>query len=360
MRILLIHATAGAGHKRAAEALYNGLCARGGHDARIVDALDYTSPFFKKSYPQAYNLLVTRLPWAWGFFFGLLDTPWMQPSLSFVRRIYNGINARPLEQFLVREQFDAVVATHFLSAEVASYLKRKGKIKSKVVCVVTDFDAHRIWVNRGTDIYTVACEYTKTKLTDLRVPAEDIFITGIPTDVKFGLALDRSALKKKLGIGEGPMTVLIATGSFGMGPIEKLIKMLEGYQLVIVCGQNRDLYERLKPLASTMVHVLGLVDNMHELMSVSDVMVTKPGGLSISEALVKKLPMIFFSAIPGQETNNIKVLAGYEACQSQGTLGQIAQTINEWHSHPQDLEALKQRLSELSKPNAVADIISLI
>ena len=108
------------------------------------------------------------------------------------------------------------------------------------------------------------------------------------------------------------MTVLIATGSFGMGPIEQLINLLSGYQLLIVCGQNHVLYEHLNVSQARSVHVLGLVDNMDELMSVADVMVTKPGGLSISEALVKKLPMIFFSAIPGQEANNIKVLKTYE------------------------------------------------
>ena len=91
--------------------------------------------------------------------------------------------------------------------------------------------------------------------------------------------------------------------------------LLEKYQLLIVCGHNKKLYERLKPKAKDNTYVLGLVDNMDELMSVANVMVTKPGGLSIAEALVKKLPMIFFSAIPGQETNNIKVLSSYEVSQ---------------------------------------------
>lgn len=360
MRILVIHATAGAGHKRAAEAIYRGLCEQGHHDVRLVDALDYTNPFFKKSYPEVYTFLVTRLPWGWGFFFGLLDTAWMQPVLRLARRLYNGFNAAGLERFLVRENFDAVIATHFLSAEVGAHLKRRGQIKSKIICVVTDFDAHRIWVNRGTDIYAAACDYTKSKLVNLGVPPESVHITGIPTDAKFGLPADTAALKKKLGLQPGPLTVLIATGSFGMGPIGELMKLLGQYQLLVVCGNNRALYERLKPLASATAHVLGLVDNMHELMSAADVMVTKPGGLSISEALVKKLPMLFFSAIPGQETNNIKVLASYELCQGQSTLSQIAETIHEWHSHPEDLDALRRRLGELARPNAVADIISLL
>jgi len=360
MKILVIHATAGAGHKKAAEAVFHGLQAKEGIDCRLVDALDYTNPFFKKTYPEFYAFLVTRLPWAWGFFFGILDIPWMQPLVRIVRRLYNGFNAQALQNFLIQEQFDAVITTQFLSAEVCAYLKRTGKIKSKIICVVTDFDVHRIWVNEGIAVYTAACDYTKDKLITLGVPSENIFVTGIPTDTKFAAHPDIVALKKKLGLQEGLLTILIATGSFGMGPIEELMELLKDYQLLIVCGHNKDLYERLKPLAKKNAHVLGLVNNMDELMSVANVMVTKPGGLSIAEALVKKLPMIFFSAIPGQETNNIKVLSSYEVSQGQSSLPQIAETINEWNSNPENLDALRRRISELSKPNAVANIISLL
>ena len=143
-----------------------------------------------------------------------------------MRRLYNGFNAQALQKFLIQEQFDGVITTQFLSAEVCAYLKREGKIKSKVICVVTDFDVHRIWVNEGIDIYTAACEYTKNKLIALGVPAEKIFVTGIPTDAKFALSPDTAALKKKLGLQDGILTILIATGSFGMGPIEEIMELL--------------------------------------------------------------------------------------------------------------------------------------
>ena len=299
MKILVIHATAGAGHKKAAEAIFHGLKAQGGVDARLIDALDYTNPFFKITYPWFYTFLVTRLAFAWGFLFGLLDIPWVQPLVRVVRRLYNGFNAQALQRFLIQEQFDGVITTQFLSAEVCAYLKREGKIKSKVICVVTDFDVHHIWVNEGIDVYTGACDYTKNKLISLGVNPEKVFATGIPTDAKFSVQPDILDLKKKLGLQDGILTILIATGSFGMGPIEELMELLGKYQLLIVCGHNQELYERLKPRAPKNTHVLGLVDNMDELMAVASVMVTKPGGLSIAEALVKKLPMIFFSAIPG-------------------------------------------------------------
>ncbi len=360
MKILVIHATAGAGHKKAAEAVFHGLQNKGGHDVRLVDALEYTNPFFKKAYPASYGFLVTRMPWAWGILFAWMDFPWMQGVVHAVRRLYNGFNARPLQQFLQHQQFDCIITTQFLSAEVCAYLKRRGQIKSKIICVVTDFDVHRIWINAGIDIYTAACDYTKNKLIALGVPASQVFVTGIPTDPKFARCADVPSLREKLEVKAQELTVLIATGSFGMGPIEQLINLLSGYQLLIVCGQNHVLYEHLKRFSSQKVHVLGLVDNMDELMSVADVMVTKPGGLSISEALVKKLPMIFFSAIPGQEANNIKVLKTYEVASAPSALSGIIETIDEWNADPRKLDALRQRLSALSKPNAVADIIELL
>lgn len=361
MKILVIHATAGAGHKKAAEAIFHGLQARGGFEALLLDALDYTNPFFRRIYPSAYTFLVTRLPWVWGFFFALIDIPWLQPLVRGWRRLYNGLNAGALEKFLIQEQFDVIITTQFLSAEVCAYLKREGKIRSKVICVVTDFDVHRIWVNAGTDVYTAACDYTRDKLIALGIPSENIFTTGVPTDARFALNPDSVALKKELGIQDGLWTILIATGSFGMGPIEELMELLQKYNLLIVCGHNTELYKRLKFKAHKNAYILGSVDNMDELMAVSNAMVTKPGGLSIAEALVKKLPMVFFSAIPGQETNNIKVLNSYGLVPpSQSSLPQIVQAIHEWESGPKGLEALRGRMGGLSKPNAVADIIALL
>lgn len=359
MKILIIHATAGAGHKKAAEAIFNGL-KYSGHQAQLVDALDYTNPFFKTSYPSTYVFLVTKLPLVWAFFFGLLDLPFIQPLLKIIRRCYNSFNAQSLEKFLKEQQFECIITTQFLSAEVSSYLKRTGQIQSKVICVVTDFDVHRIWVNQGTDVYAVACDYTKEKMISLGVSPEHVVVTGIPTDEKFSVSAEPSQMRQILNLNPNVFTVLLATGSFGMGPLEELIDLLKGYQLLVVCGHNKALCERLTRKNTELVHVFGLVNNMNELMAASDVMVTKPGGLSIAEALVRKLPLIFFSAIPGQEMGNIKVLKKYGAASDQGSLIDIVKKVDELSSNHELYENLRQRLEPLSKPNAVKDIISLL
>lgn len=360
MKILVIYTTAGAGHKKAAEAIYNGLLRYTTHQVHFVDALDYTNPFFKTSYPKIYVFLVTRLPWLWQAFFWLLNIHLLRPFFGLVRRCYNAINTRALVKFLKQEQFDTVVTTHFMAAEVSAYLKRTGQIKSKVICVVTDFDVHPIWINQGTDIYTAACDYTKKKIISFGISDKKVFVTGIPTDEKFSDPTSPQEVRHKLGLNSQSFTVLLATGSFGMGPIEDLIDLLRGYQLLIVCGHNHRLYQRLQSRSGDRVHIFGLVNNMPELMAAADCIVTKPGGLSIAEALVKKLPMIFFSAIPGQETGNIKVMKKYQVAEDQGALMDIVGKIDDLSSSPSAYEALRQKLETLAKPNAVRDIIKVI
>ena len=377
MKILVIHASAGAGHLKAAQAIYEGLKKFTSHEAVFADSLDYTSPFFKKFYQRTYIFLVMGMSWLWGFFFGLLDRPWIQPLMRSARRFYNGFNAQRLSAFLKDKNFDYVITTHFLPSEVVAALKRTGEIRSRLITGVTDFDVHRIWLNPETDLYAVASEWTEQKLRQLGVAQEKICVTGIPVNEKFLYPADRGELKNKLGLKENVFTVLIATGSFGVGPIEEILRILglpvgsplkgtyglreeDGLQALVVCGHNRGLAERLRGANYAGAKIFGLVDNMHELMAVSDCMVTKPGGLSIAEALVSQLPMIFFHPIPGQETNNVRVLRGYGiGCMPAdvpGIAGELRKLKSFRDTH---LTALKLT-QRLARPSAVRDIISLI
>ncbi len=360
MKILIIHATAGAGHKKAAEAIFHGIKAKMPCDIVLVDALDYSNPIFKYSYPNFYSFVVSRMPWLWALVFGLLDIPQLQPVVRFIRRVYNAINTQRLSRYLKDEQFDWIICTQFLSAEVSGYLKRTKQIKSKVLCVVTDFDVHRIWVNEGVDFYAGACDYTRDKLIELGVPKDHAFVTGIPTDPKFQKEWDVAVIRRQLGINEEAITTLIATGSFGFGPIEELIDILKSHQLIIVCGHNKKLYERLSQRALPHVKVCGLVNNMDELMAASDIMVTKPGGLSIAESLVKGLVLVFFSAIPGQEINNVNVLKKFEVGLGLLELKSIGEAVGRLHQSKQELADQRARSKGFAKPWAVDDIIRII
>lgn len=359
-RVLIVYATAGAGHKMAAKAVYESLLSHPGVEAVLVDLLDHTSSIYKTCYSGGYTFLVSRLPWLWAFFFWLMDIPWLQPLIRLGRRFENGVQAAGLHRYLEQEQFDAIISTHFTSNEVAAFLKRKGRIRSQVISVVTDFDVHKFWLAEGIDRYAVASEWTFRKMLKLRVPEEKVRVTGIPVAAKFTQPRDRRTLRAHLGLHPEDFTVLVATGSFGIGPIAELLDQLAGVQVMVVCGHNKTLYENLRGRESEQVKILGLVNNMDELMAAADAMVTKPGGLSISEALVSGLPMIFFSAIPGQETNNIRVLKEYGVGLSGQPVAQIALTLKQWQADPAQLQAARERIRALARPSAVADIISML
>lgn len=359
MKILVIYATAGAGHRKAAEALAGGLKTRTSHQIVLLDALDHTSVFYKKLYSGVYTFLITHAGWLWGILFGLLDWRPIRPFVNLARRIQNGINAGSLHRYLKQENFDYIFSTHFFPTEVAAYLKREGAITSRIVSVITDFDVHSIWLAKGIDHYTVASEWTKRRLTAMGVPEHAILVSGIPTDEKFSRPADVKELRRKFGLKEDLFTVLIATGSFGIGPIEAIINVLRDFQAVVICGHNRSLQERLSAYGGERVKVFGLVNNMDEMMALADVMITKPGGLSISEALVRRLPMIFFNAIPGQETGNIRVLKEYGVGISDCAIADIPKELHRLQS-PGELQAAKERIKSLAKPSSVRDIIQLV
>ncbi len=359
MKIAVIHATAGAGHLKAAEAVYYGIQKYTNHDVKIIDALDHCSPLFRKLYAGTYVMLVSHIPRIWGFAFGLVDIPFLQGLMLWARGIYNHMNMGKLEQLLIDRQFDYVIVTHFMPTEIVSRLKEQKKIKSKLITCVTDYDVHRIWYAKNVDRYCVATDWTKKKCAAIGIPDTKVQVTGIPTNELFSAAYDVGELKAQMSLEDNKFTVLVATGSFGIGPIEEIIQELPDFQVVVVCGHNQSLYKTLMEKKYKNAKVFGLVDNMHELMAISNAMVTKPGGLSISEALVMQLPLIFFNPIPGQETNNIRVLHEYGVGISSTSIAHIARELDKLRTSQDAHTTTLMKTKEVGRPFAVKDIVNL-
>ncbi len=324
----------------------------------IIDALDYTNCFFRIAYTRGYEFAVGKVPVLWAFFFALTDQHWFLPVFRAVRRIYNGCNTGPLVEFIKAGNFQRIVVTHFLAAEVCGYLRRTGAITSQVVVVVTDFDVHKIWLIPGVDAYCVASEYTKGRLLALGVEADKIHVTGIPLDEKFIGHRDRKDVRRRLGLDPGAFTVLVSTSSFGFGPIEALADYFNGIQLIVICGHNLPLRARLEGKSNPKHKICGFVDNMEEMMAAADVMITKPGGLSVTEALANHLPMVFFSVIPGQEAGNVRVLAANGIGLSGLPLRDIASEVLGLAASPLALSEAREKTKKLAKPDSVRDIIA--
>jgi processive 1,2-diacylglycerol beta-glucosyltransferase len=248
-----------------------------------------------------------------------------------------------------------------LTSEIAASLKNKRRIASRLITVVTDFGVHPFWICPNTDDYIVASSLTKEKLIKEGIPAGHIHDFGIPIDEKFLRKYDRQSLGQKLGIDPAKFTILIMTGSFGIGPLEEIArKLCRVAQVLVVCATNRRLYQKLKKKEGLGIKAYGFVNNPEELMAVSDVIITKPGGASIVEIVAMELVPVFISAIPGQEEENERVLRRFGVGFLPRSVNDIARIISDLKADPQKSEEMRFRMRELKKPNAIGDICDVV
>ncbi|MBI4313201.1 MAG: hypothetical protein HY594_00140 [Candidatus Omnitrophica bacterium] len=359
------YATAGEGHRRASEAVAAATVKRGVAQIQLRDCLEGSLPWFHWSYTRGYLLLVRTAPTLWGALYGITDLQGRHPWMMSVRRWNNAQHEKAYAHWLLERQPDVIIATHFFPIEVATALKRSGRLTSRILCVITDWLPHSFWTCPGVDRYAVACEATRRTLIDRGIPPSAIRVTGIPIDPKFPAQEDRATLEGKLGLESGKFTLLIASGGFGLGPIQKLVKVLGrlkgNYQLLVVTGHNPALQktiEFLTPRFSYPMKVYDFVHNMHELMGVSDLLISKPGGLTCAEAAVSRLPMVMVAPIPGQETRNVEVFVKEGAAVHLKNIDQAAEWVENLRQGQQG-EKLRQAAGRLAQPEAADHVVDL-
>ena len=362
MKVLIVHASAGAGHRRAAEAVYNYLKENSPDlDLTLLDALDKTNALFKFDYTKGYSFLVNYAVSLWRWAFLATDYKFLRPVSRTIARMINRLNSGRLIRYFIQEKADVIISTHFLPSELAADLKNKHKIDSKLITIITDYGVHPFWISAGTDLYVVASEFTKNRLSLEGVPAEKISVLGLPFDPKFLRHFDRADLCHKLGIDREKFTVLLMTGSFGLGPLEEVAEALhKDCQVLVVCAGNKKLYRRLLKRNLENVKVFGFVSNAEEMMAAAQVIITKPGGSTITEVLIMELPVVFISAIPGQETANVQALAKYGIGVDLRDIAKIKEFVLDLKNNPQKILDLKQKIREIQKPFACKELARVI
>lgn len=369
-KILIMYATAGIGHKKAAIAVKKALdeiapdpreC-----EVTLIDSLDYTNGFFKKGYLDSYLFMVNKAPSLWGFSYHLTDNYCCNLIVSKMRRANNAMHSARLADFLVAGDFDAIVSTHFFGSEVAASLKRRGRIRAKLITVVTDFRLHSWWVADPTDIYVVAGDDAKDDLIRWRVDPSRVRVLGIPVEPVFTRKADRRKVLSALGFKEGIFTILVIGGGFGVGPIEDIVATVDGMrrpvQLVVVCGHNAELMKRLQGKRlnpEVAMKVFGFVDNVYEYMEASDILISKSGGITVSESMAKELPMLVIAPIIGQETRNSEYLVKHAAAVKIDAVSELKGALEDLASHPEKVAALRESIGRIKKPNACYDIAGL-
>ncbi|WP_028454062.1 MGDG synthase family glycosyltransferase [Chitinilyticum litopenaei] len=365
--LLLLHATAGAGHTRAAQAVATALEQAGSPGHRVVDTLQCTTAFFRKMYAKAYIDLVQTAPGLWGHLYERYDV--VKPPRSKTARsrlAFDKVNSRAFGKLLAEARPQAILCTHFLPLELLSDLRGRGKLDTPVHAVVTDVSPHAFWVYPHIDVYHVATPAGARELARKGIDAQRIRVSGIPIDPIFAQQTPAATQRAALGLPERA-TVLLLSGGFGVGP---LLAMLDsfgaddaGLSVVVVAGRNAELEAACRARAATMatpVTVYGFVSNIHELMDAADLVVTKPGGLTTNEILAKGKPMALVAPIPGQEQRNCEYLLEEGAAVRLYDAGDAAwffRTLLDDHAR---MAAMRAACARIARPQAAADIAAAL
>lgn len=367
-KVLLLYVDAGYGHRKVAEAVYREMVVQN-YDTReleIFDALKMTHFLFGHSYGGFYFRMVVHAPKLWGFLFSLTNSRFAYPLISPFRTFWNWLQSFNLRNYVQKGNFDHIIFTHFFPAEVCATLKRRGKIKSNLITIVTDVIPHRVWINSGTDHYWVMAEESANMVASHGgVDRRQIHVKGIPVSSDFLKPVNRTAIRKKLELDENRLTILFTSGSFGIGPTEEVLnsfsELKDHIQVIVVCGNNKALLHTLNGRQFQFpIRLFGFVDNMHELMSASDLLIAKPGGATMCESLVKGLPMIMTSPIPGQESANAEWLSSHQAAFKINDPSEIKNIVKRIIQNPGLLESNRSAIKRIAKPEATKDIATSI
>jgi len=366
-KVLVLSVSAGSGHTRAAEAIEQVLNQeRAARDVRHVDALEYTNKVFHNLYSKAYIDVVNKAPYMLGWLYDQLDRPWQNWRLKLA---FDKFNTRPFVRMLQDYDPDITICTHFLPAEIISWLKAKRRLSCAQAIVVTDFDVHAMWLCHHYEHYFVALEETRVHLNQLGIPGAKISVSGIPIDPIFSMPKEKSAMRRKHGLDLEKTTILLSAGGFGVGPIQNLVSSLTELrhttQILVICGHNRELKNRVDKLSASLsttrpitVKTFGYTREMDELMAASDMVLGKPGGLTTAEALSKGLVFVIVNPIPGQEERNADHLLEEGVAIRCNNLPALAYKIDRLLDDRPRFEAMRSKAWALSRPNAAHEIVS--
>lgn len=311
MRILIVSASAGAGHVRAAQAVEEA-ARRLRPEATVqhLDILDFAAKAYKKTYAGGYLKLVDKAPALWGALYRATDQVKQHRAIDRFAQFFDKLEFAGFRKALRQFAPDHVIATHFLPCQVLAPYRKKGRDTFPLSLVLTDFDAHALWVQPTADRFFVASEELRWVLAGRGIDAARIAVSGIPIMAAFAHQHDRAALQQRMNLDPTVPTVLVTAGGAGVGAFEATVQsVLEcgPVQVLAIAGRNAKAKRALEQLAAptgSALHVFGFVERIAEPMAVADVAVAKSGGLTTSECLAMGLPMLIHDPIPGQEERN--------------------------------------------------------
>jgi processive 1,2-diacylglycerol beta-glucosyltransferase len=370
-RILILSASVGSGHLRAAEAVEAAVRQTAPRaETRHIDVLTLASRAFRRVYGRWYLDAAQRAPHFLGYVYDWLDRPKerrgeFEPDT--LRVALEKLNLQPFLKLLKSETWDIVVNTHFLPAEIIASLRSTGRIGLPQVTVTTDFMTHRLWLQEPCAHYFTATGEGAAYLAALGVHPQRITVSGIPVHPVFSRRKSRRDCLDAHGMKGIRPTVLILSGGFGVGPIEDILKGVLTIEIpmevVVVCGRNAELPRRLAGLPRPERHrvtIVGYTTAIDELMAVADLVITKPGGLTSAEVLARGCAMAIVNPIPGQESRNSDYLLENGAAVKIGPLATLPYKLAALLDDPDRLTQLKTNARRLGRPRAAFTIAETV
>ena len=370
-KVLIFYASFGGGHLSAAKSIEKHL-KNNNEDLEIelVDCMKYVSKTFEKVTTVAYKQMAQKIPWVWGKIYNDAQ----KGPLAHISSRTNAIMAIKLLRLLKEQKPDIIISTHPFGSQMCNYLKRKGKINCKIATILTDFKSHDQWLvgSDYTDLFFVANENMKQELIEKNINSEKIFVTGIPISDKFLQKYDKKEILDSLNFVENKKTIMFfAGGEYGIGKhknleiFECLVKNFNDIQIIAISGRNETVKEKFTQIVlqndrQSNVNIFEYTDKVAEFMSIADLIITKPGGLTTSESLVSDLPILIINPIPGQEEENARFLEENNVGIWFKKNDDIFLTLNILLNDENTIKQLKENITKIAKPNSTKDICDII
>lgn len=358
-KVLIFTASTGGGHNQAAKSLASKFQLYG-YDVKVVDILKLTNKITEKFFADGYEILSCNLPIVYRGLYKYSDKQTINIKLSkYIYRIFK----RKIYRSTRETNPDLIIGTHPFIVNIISRLKQRKRVFVPFISVVTDFKAHSTYFDKYVDAYITGSEYTNTGMIDKGIPEDRLYSYGIPIRQEF--------LSNNCNTSEryDDFTVLLMGGSMGIKSIEKVLRGLvvnckSKMKIIVVCGNNKSLMNKIesnyhKIPKDKEIIVYGFTNDIPNLMAKSDVLITKPGGLTVSEAIAKKLPIIIPYMLPGQEEDNAQFLSNSGIAMVINEIDEIDNVVDDLVNKPHILEEMKRKMEKIAENYSIDDIVKL-
>lgn len=371
-KVLILYGAYGGGHLSAAKTICNEI-EKNYHEnvtVTIVDCIEYINKYVNKVSTEAYKELAKKAPWVWKHVYKSARNG----PISHISTTTNRLMSYKLNLLIQEEQPDLIISTHPFATQMCAMLKEKGKIDCKLATVLTDYHIHDQWLvlYKYTDYFFVANQQMKRDMVAEGIHDQKIFVTGIPVSEKFLGTFNDEEIYNEFNLSANKKTVLFfAGGEFGLGRnttimvLKVLIRLFKDLQVVAISGKNKKMNKKFQELieitnSADRVKLLEYTNKVPELMHISSAVITKAGGLTITECLASNLPIIIINPIPGQEEENAEFLEknGVAVWLKKGD--SIARTLKSLSKDETRLLEMKENAKLLAKPQAAKKICKIL